>query len=80
VRRETFGTQEVWIVRKGRGLVSFYDLNDDFLCSKTISKGDMILNFRGGHSLKPLSKKIVFIEIKNGPYEGTKIDKISIDN
>ncbi len=80
VRRETFGTQEVWIVRKGRGLVSFYDLNDDFLCSKKISKGDMILNFRGGHGLKPMSKKMVFIEIKNGPYEGTKIDKISIDN
>ena len=80
VRREIFGTQEVWIVKKGRGLVSFYDLNDDFLCSKKISKGDMILNFRGGHGLKPLSKKMVFIEIKNGPYEGTKIDKISIDN
>ena len=80
VRREIFGTQEVWIVKKGRGLVSFYDLNDDFLCSKKISKGDMILNFRGGHGLKPLSKKMVFIEIKNGPYEGTKIDKISIGN
>ena len=79
VRRETFGTQEVWIVKKGRGIVSFYDLNDEFLCSKKIVKGDMVLNFRGGHGLRPLSRKMVFIEIKNGPYNGTEIDKVSIN-
>ena len=80
VRRETFGTQEIWIVKKGRGVASFYDLNDDFLCSRKIIKGDMILNFRGGHGLKSLSRKMILIEIKNGPYMGPEIDKISINN
>jgi mannose-6-phosphate isomerase-like protein (cupin superfamily) len=80
VRRETYGTQEVWIVKKGRGLVSFYDLNDKFLCSKRITKGDIVLNLRGGHGLRPLSRKMVFIEIKNGPYKGSEIDKVSINS
>ena len=80
VRRETFGTQEIWIVKKGRGVASFYDLNDDYLCSRKIIKGDMILNFRGGHGLKSLSRKMILIEIKNGPYMGSEIDKISINN
>ena len=79
VRRETYGTQEIWIVKKGRGIASFYDLNDDFLCSRKIVKGDMILNFRGGHGLKSLSRKMILIEIKNGPYMGSEIDKISIN-
>lgn len=80
VRRETFGTQEIWIVKKGRGIASFYDLNDDFLCSRKIGKGDMILNFRGGHALESLSRKMILIEIKNGPYMGTEIDKIPINS
>jgi hypothetical protein len=80
LRRETYGTQEVWIVKKGRGLVSFYDLNDKFLCSKRITKGDIVLNLRGGHGLRPLSRKMVFIEIKNGPYKGSEIDKVSINS
>lgn len=80
VRRETFGTQEIWIVKKGRGIASFYDLNDDFLCSRKIIKGDMVLNLRGGHSLQSLSRKMNIIEIKNGPYMGSENDKISINN
>lgn len=80
MKREIFGTQEIWIVKKGRGLVSFYDLNDEFLCSKVIAKGDMLLNLRGGHGLKSLSRELLFIEIKNGPYLGSKNDKISISS
>ena len=80
VRRETFGTQEIWIVKKGRGIANFYDLNNDFLCSRKVVKGDMILNFRGGHGLKSLSRKMLIIEIKNGPYMGSEVDKISINN
>ena len=80
VRRETLGTQEVWIVKKGRAIVSFYDLDDKFLCSKRIVKGDMVLNFRGGHGLRPLSRKMVLIEIKNVPYKGSEVDKVSINS
>jgi len=79
VRRETFGTQEIWIVKKGRGIANFYDLNNDFLCSRKVVKGDMILNFRGGHGLKSLSRTMLIIEIKNGPYMGSEVDKISIN-
>jgi len=80
VSRQTLGTQEVWIIKKGRAIVSFYDLDDEFLCSKRIVKGDMVINFRGGHGLKTLSKKLVLIEIKNGPYKGSQIDKVSINS
>ena len=79
IRRETYGTQEVWIIKKGKGVVGFYDLNDEFLCFAEVSKGDLILNFRGGHSLKAVSRNMILLEIKNGPYGGSEVDKIQID-
>lgn len=78
IKRETYGTQEVWIIIKGRAIVGFYDLDDSFLCFKKVVKGDLILNFRSGHSIESVSPKLTFIEIKNGPYLGGDYDKVSI--
>lgn len=80
IKRETYGTQEVWIIVKGKALVGFYDLDNSYLCSKRVVKGDMVLSFGGGHSIKSISRTLTFIEIKNGPYLGAQIDKVSIDN
>ena len=80
IKRETYGTQEVWIIIKGKAIVGFYDLDDSFLCFKKVVKGDMIISFRGGHSIKSVSSKLKFIEIKNGPYLGADNDKVSINS
>lgn len=80
IHRETIGTQEVWIVKKGRGVLYVYDLNDRLIDSKIIKKGDIVLYISGGHGLMPLSRSMVLVEVKNGPYEGSKNDKVSINN
>ena len=80
IRRETFGTLETWVILNGRGLVSFYDIDDAFLLSYKVSKGDVIVNFTAGHSLKSSTKHLTIVEVKNGPYWGVELDKISISD
>ena len=66
--------QESWTLIKGSAKVSFYDLNDKFLASKTLKPGDISITFEGGHKLEILKNNTVIYEHKNGPYEGQKKD------
>lgn len=77
-QRETLGTQETWIVQRGKGIATFFDLDGSKLEEIKISRGAVVLLLRGGHSLKPLSGAFTFVEVKNGPYKGGEIDKVSI--
>jgi len=78
IQRETLGTQETWIVQRGRGLATFYDLNGSKLVEIKVSRGAVVLLLRGGHSLRALSRRFTIVEVKNGPYRGGEIDKASI--
>jgi mannose-6-phosphate isomerase-like protein (cupin superfamily) len=69
VRREVFYTQEVLFIRRGRVKVDFYDDFQNFLESRTLYTGDVILLAKGGHGLDVLEETEI-IEVKQGPYTG----------
>jgi len=66
--------QEFIIVSKGRLKVFFF--NEALRCFREtiLETGDMILLTRGGHGFETLAETTL-VEIKQGPYDGTK-DKI----
>lgn len=69
VTRQVLYTQEVLLVRKGLVEVSLYNGGKEFLTSRVLKAGDLILLCGGGHSLKMLEETSM-IEIKQGPYAG----------
>lgn len=69
VSREVVYTQEVLIIRKGRLEVDFYDDDKNYLESRVLNAGDVILLASGGHGFTALDE-IEMIEVKQGPYLG----------
>ena len=74
VSREVKYTKEVLLIRKGRLRVDFYDDTKNYLESRVVSAGDVILLAYGGHGFKCLDD-VEMIEIKQGPYLGEQ-DKV----
>jgi mannose-6-phosphate isomerase-like protein (cupin superfamily) len=71
VNREVRYTQEVLFLRRGRLNVDFYDNDRNYLESKILEAGDVILLASGGHGFEAL-EEIEMIEVKQGPYTGDK--------
>ena len=69
VIREVHYTNEVLIIRSGKVKVDFYDDDKNYICSKVLLKGDVILLIRGGHGFEMLQASEI-IEVKQGPYAG----------
>ena len=67
VQRETIGTQEVLIIQKGVLRIDFYSSSKDYLESRELSSGDVILLISAGHGMTVL-EPVSMIEVKNGPY------------
>jgi hypothetical protein len=67
VRRETYGTQEVLFIKKGRVRVDFYSYEQQYLESRELSAGDLILLAGAGHGIKVLEEATI-VEVKNGPF------------
>jgi hypothetical protein len=67
VKRETIGTQEVLFIKSGRVAVDFYSLNQDYLESRELEAGDLILLAGAGHGITVLETATI-VEVKNGPY------------
>jgi len=74
VRREVHLTQEVLLLKRGRLKVDFYDDEQNYLESRILEEGDVILLAGGGHGFEAL-EEIEMIEVKQGPYAGDA-DKI----
>ena len=51
--------------------IDFYNNNKDFLDSRVLSSGSVILLALGGHGLEMLEDSEI-IEVKQGPYAGDK--------
>jgi len=77
--RETDLTQEAWVVLRGKVRARFYDIDNSFLCERDVGAGDVVVLYRGGHSLEVLEDDTIFYEFKNGPYFGLSKDKEKID-
>ena len=69
VTREVQYTNEVLIIRSGKVKVIFFDDQQNYLCSRILLEGDVILLIRGGHGFEML-ESTEMIEIKQGPYAG----------
>jgi len=67
VYRETIGTQEVLIIQKGEIRIDFYSADEQYLESRELSAGDVILLVSEGHGMTVL-KPVKMIEVKNGPF------------
>ena len=78
VHRNVVLTQEVLFIKKGRLRVDFYDDYKDYLESRILNSGDVILLTSGGHGFKVL-EEVEMIEVKQGPYSG-EMDKTRFEN
>lgn len=69
VHRNVVLTQEVLFIKKGILRVDFYDEYEDYLESKELYAGDIILLVSGGHGFKVM-EEVEMVEVKQGPYAG----------
>lgn len=71
VPREVEYTQEVLFIKKGRLRVDFYNDQQEYLQSRLLEAGDVILLVTGGHGFEVV-EEVEMIEVKQGPYVGEK--------
>ena len=76
IQRNVEATQETLLIKSGKVRIDFYDEKKDYLISKILYKGDVILLVTGGHGFEMLEQSEM-IEIKQGPYHNGDADKTS---
>jgi hypothetical protein len=69
VKREVHYTQEVLVIKRGKIKVDFYDKELNYLESRILAQGDIILLSDGGHGFEVLEDLEMF-EVKQGPFAG----------
>lgn len=69
MERHLLGTSEVLVVRKGMLEADFYTDGKEFICTRLLRQGDVLLLVSGGHGFRCL-KDTVLLEVKQGPYLG----------
>lgn len=69
VPREVQFTKEVLLIKSGKVRVDFYDESQNYLQSRILNQGDVILLAYGGHGFEMLEPSEI-IEVKQGPYAG----------
>lgn len=67
VQREVRYTQEVLFIRRGVIRVDFYSRTQDYIESKILKAGDVVLLASAGHGFEVLEDVEMF-EVKQGPY------------
>ncbi len=82
VPREVQFTKEVLLIKSGKVRVDFYDDYQNYLESRILQQGDVILLAFGGHGFEML-EPTEMIEVKQGPYAGeadkTRFEPIPAD-
>ena len=74
VPRSVSLTQEVLFIKSGKIRVDFYNDDKEYLESRIVEKGDVILLAAGGHGFQIIEQAEI-IEVKQGPYCGEN-DKV----
>ena len=77
VPRSVLYTFEVLFVKRGKVRVDFFNDGQQYLESRVLKAGDVILLATGGHGFEAL-EELEMIEVKQGPYAGDK-DKTRFD-
>ena len=73
VHRDVQFTQEVLLIKSGKVRIDYYDDDKNYLESRILHQGDVVLLAYGGHGFEMLEDSEI-IEIKQGPYAG-EMDK-----
>lgn len=74
VERSVTLTQEVLYIKSGKVRVDFFDDDKNYLESRILETGDVILLAAGGHGFEIIEDAEI-IEVKQGPYCG-EADKV----
>lgn len=69
VHREVKNTLEVLFIKSGKVRADFYSREKNYLESRILYAGDVILLASGGHGFEMLEESEI-IEVKQGPYAG----------
>jgi hypothetical protein len=69
VPRKVKYTQETLFIKEGKIKVNFYDEKKQYLSSRILKSGDVVLLVSGGHDFVML-EDTEMIEVKQGPYAG----------
>jgi hypothetical protein len=69
MERRLVGMSEVLLIRKGVVEVDFYTDQKEYVDTKRLEEGDLLLLAGGGHGFRCL-EDTVMVEIKQGPYIG----------
>jgi hypothetical protein len=69
VPRQVQYTLEVLFLKRGKLRVDFFDDQQNYLESRILAGGDVILLSKGGHGFEVL-EEIEMYEVKQGPYAG----------
>ena len=69
VVRQVHFTKEVLFIKSGKVRVDFYDDDQNYLESRILLQGDVVLLAFGGHGFEMLEASEM-IEVKQGPYAG----------
>ena len=77
VSREVQFTKEVLLIKSGKVRVDFYTDEKEYIESKILERGDVVLLAYGGHGFEVL-ESCEIIEVKQGPYAGEQ-DKDRFD-
>jgi mannose-6-phosphate isomerase-like protein (cupin superfamily) len=77
VSRTVTYSQETLFIKRGRLRVDFFDDRQNYLESRELKAGDVILLIKGGHGFEVLDE-LEMIEVKQGPYTGDQ-DKTRFD-
>lgn len=82
VERKLHFTKEVLFIKSGKVRVDFYDDDQNYLESRVLNQGDVVLLAFGGHGFEMLEASEI-IEVKQGPYAGdtdkTRFSPVSPD-
>jgi hypothetical protein len=70
--------QEIILIKNGSVLVKLYDSKNVLFKSLTLTQGDLIFFISGGHGFEVLEDTTI-IEVKQGPYSGKSLDKVTIE-
>ena len=71
VKREVSYTQEVLFIKSGKVRVDYFDDDKNYLESRMLNQGDVVLLAGGGHGFY-MCEDSEIIEVKQGPYAGDK--------
>ena len=71
VERKVYLTQEVLFIKSGKVRVDYYDDDRQYLESRMLNLGDVVLFSGGGHGFTMMENSEI-VEVKQGPYSGEK--------